>query len=79
MYATLRKVTDWTEPALPNVNVFALDVTSDKSIKAAVETVLSNERKIDVVINNAGIGMLGTLELVNVDDAQVDGSSMYDK
>ena len=71
MYATLRKTTDWNEPSLPNLNVLSLDVTSDKSIKAAVDTILQAERRLDVVINNAGIGMLGTLELVNVDDAKV--------
>lgn len=40
-----------------NVTVLALDVTSTESIAAAFEEVKKETNKLDVLINNAGLGM----------------------
>jgi short-subunit dehydrogenase len=40
-----------------NVTVFALDVTSAESIASAVEEVRKHTEKLDVLINNAGLGL----------------------
>lgn len=51
------------------VEIIALDVSDEQSVKSAVAQVLERERRIDVLVNNAGIAPIGPLE--EVDDAQV--------
>lgn len=44
-----------------------LDVTSDKSIANAIEKIIREKRKIDIVINNAGYVSVGSVEDSSVD------------
>lgn len=46
-----------------------MDVTDDDSVQAAVQTLLEREGRIDVVINNAGIGYGGAIEDTAIDEA----------
>ncbi len=51
------------------IKLVALDVQDNTTIKLAIETVINAEGKIDVVINNAGVGITGPLE--EIPEAQV--------
>lgn len=53
--------------AMPNIEVVELDVTSDDSVKAAFEKVLTKYGHIDVLVNNAAVSGFGLVEGYSLD------------
>ena len=47
-----------------------MDVTDDQSVSDAVKDVISKEQKIDVLINNAGMGIAGSIEDTSIEEAK---------
>jgi NAD(P)-dependent dehydrogenase (short-subunit alcohol dehydrogenase family) len=55
---------------LDGVTFLDLDVVSDKSVTAAVEQVIERFGRIDVLVNNAGVGSIGAAEETSVEQAR---------
>ncbi|MFY9614334.1 MAG: SDR family oxidoreductase [Candidatus Dormiibacterota bacterium] len=51
------------------LDIQALDVSDAASIEAGVAGVIDRHQAIDVLVNNAGVGHLGSLEQTSIEDA----------
>src|ERR671913_2227063 len=50
------------------IKIVKLDVTDDQSVKDAIWTVVSENGRIDVLVNNAGFGLVGAFEDLSIDE-----------
>jgi NAD(P)-dependent dehydrogenase (short-subunit alcohol dehydrogenase family) len=52
------------------IQVLPLDVTDAEQCRQTVETIMAAEERIDLLVNNAGIGVMGAIEEVPLDEVR---------
>jgi len=73
-YATMRdttksdKIKELGKKENLNIDVLELDVDDENSVKTAIQKILDQKQRIDVLVNNAGWGLWGCVEDVSVDE-----------
>jgi len=73
-YATMRdttksdKIKELGKKDNLNIDVLELDVDDENSVKTAIQKILDQKKRIDVLVNNAGWGLWGCVEDVSVDE-----------
>lgn len=70
LYGGARRVDKMEDIKKAGANVMHLDVTDDNLMVNCIKTVIKNEGRIDVLINNAGFGLNAAIEDVSMADAR---------
>ncbi|RKT56075.1 oxidoreductase [Saccharothrix australiensis] len=70
VYGVARRLRRMDPIRAAGARALAVDVTEEDDLRRAVDTVLEEQGRIDVLVNNAGIGLHGAIEDVPLDQAR---------
>jgi NADP-dependent 3-hydroxy acid dehydrogenase YdfG len=59
------------------LKILRLDVTDKESISEAVDKIISEKSRIDIVVNNAGYSLLGPLEQLDIEEIKEEFEVYY--
>ena len=69
-FRTEQQVTSFNQKGIQNAKAVLLDITNFTNIETCVGEVISEFGKIDVLVNNAGVGFVGAIEETSLDEVR---------
>lgn len=70
VYVAARRIEQMQDLQAMGAIALKMDITKENDIIAAVQTITAGHGGVDVLINNAGFGMYGSVEETSIDDAR---------
>ncbi|TYQ00182.1 short-subunit dehydrogenase [Tenacibaculum adriaticum] len=70
VYGAARRLDKMGDIKNQGAKILGMDVADDASMVSGIETIIKNEGRIDVLINNAGFGLSGAIEDVSIAEAK---------
>jgi NAD(P)-dependent dehydrogenase (short-subunit alcohol dehydrogenase family) len=68
VYGTGRQVE--LDSTIAGVRMIKMDIRVESDVRAAIEKVVARSGRLDVVVNNAGVGMIGSVELTSDEEVK---------
>ena len=68
VFGTVRNLSNASP--LPGVQLVEMDVSNEDSVRRGIQCVMNSAQRIDVLVNNAGVAMLGAAEETSIDEAK---------
>lgn len=70
VYCTARRTKLMDDLEAKGGKIIELDVAEAKQVDSVIETIMASEKRLDVLINNAGYGCFGSVEEVSLAEAK---------
>ncbi|WP_439894045.1 oxidoreductase (plasmid) [Ralstonia sp. 25C] len=68
VFGTVRNLAR-TQP-IAGVELVQMDIRDEASVQQGIETIIARAQRIDVLVNSAGVGLLGAIEETSIAEAQ---------
>ena len=57
--------------AIPGVELIEMDIRDEASIERGIQTIIAQAKRIDVLVNSAGVTLMGAAEETSIGEAQI--------